>query len=132
MCAKSLQSCQILCDPVDSSPPGSSVYGISRQEYWSGLPFISPGDLPNSTIESRSPALQVGSLLTELLGKWEGPLLLSNHHLGKSVCYPIPENVSKIQFTESLISLLFRVILNMAYSSTFCTYHKIIGSRILF
>jgi len=32
---------------------------FSRQEYWSGLPFPSPGDLPNSRIEHRSPALQV-------------------------------------------------------------------------
>ena len=36
-----------------------------RQEYWSGLPFPSPGDLPNPGIKSRSPALQVDSLLTE-------------------------------------------------------------------
>ena len=35
---------------------------FSRQEYWSGLPFPSPGDLPNSGIEPRSPALQADSL----------------------------------------------------------------------
>ena len=40
--------------------------GFSRQEYWSGLPFPAPGDLPNPRIEPRSPALQEGSLLTEL------------------------------------------------------------------
>ena len=40
--AKSLQSCPTLCDPIDGSPPGSSVPGILRQEYWSGLPFLSP------------------------------------------------------------------------------------------
>ena len=40
--AKSLQSCQTLCDPMDGSPPGSSYTGFSRQEYWSGLPFPSP------------------------------------------------------------------------------------------
>ena len=33
------------CDPMDYSPPGSSVHGISRQEYWSGLLFPFPGDL---------------------------------------------------------------------------------------
>ena len=38
-----VQSCLTLCDPVDCSPPGSSVHGFSRQEYWSGLPFPSPG-----------------------------------------------------------------------------------------
>ena len=34
-----------LCNAMDYSPPGSSVHGISRQEYWSGLPFPTPGDL---------------------------------------------------------------------------------------
>ena len=40
--AKSLQSCPTLCDPIDGSPPGSTVPGFSRQEHWSGLPFPSP------------------------------------------------------------------------------------------
>ena len=39
--------------------------GFSRQEYWSGLPFLSPGDLPDPGIESRSPALQADSLPPE-------------------------------------------------------------------
>jgi len=39
--------------------------GFSRQERWSGFPFPSPGDLPNPTIEPRSPALQADSLLYE-------------------------------------------------------------------
>ena len=39
---------------------------FSRQEYWSGLPFPSPGYLPDPGIEPRSPALQADSLLTEL------------------------------------------------------------------
>ena len=40
--AKSLQSCPTLCDPIDSSPPGSPFLGFARQEHWSGLPFPSP------------------------------------------------------------------------------------------
>ena len=40
--AKSLQSCPTLCDPIDGSPPGSLIPGILRQEYWRGLPFLSP------------------------------------------------------------------------------------------
>ena len=42
---------------------------FSRQEYWSGMPFPSPGDLPDPRIEPRSPALQSDSLLTEPPGK---------------------------------------------------------------
>ena len=43
--------------------------GFSRQEYWSGLPFPSPGDLPNPGIKPRSPALQTDALLSEPPGK---------------------------------------------------------------
>ena len=42
---------------------------FSRQEYWSGLPFPSPGDLPDSRIEPGSPAFQADSLLSEPPGK---------------------------------------------------------------
>ena len=42
---------------------------FSRQDYWSGLPFPSPGDLPNPGIKLWSPALQADSLPTELQGK---------------------------------------------------------------
>ena len=42
---------------------------FSRQEYWSGLPFPSPGDLPNPGIEPRCPTLQADALPSELPGK---------------------------------------------------------------
>ena len=42
---------------------------FSRQEYWNGFPFPSPGDLPNPGIEPRSPTLQADALLSELPGK---------------------------------------------------------------
>ena len=50
--------------------------GFSRQEYWSGLPFPSPGDLPDPGIEPRSPAFQADALTTEPPGK---PQLHANH-----------------------------------------------------
>ena len=43
--------------------------GFSRQEYWSGLPFPSPGDLPDPGIEPRSPALHADALISEPPGK---------------------------------------------------------------
>ena len=43
--------------------------GFSRQEYWSGLPFPSPGDLPHPGIEPRSPTLQADALTSEPRGK---------------------------------------------------------------
>ena len=42
---------------------------FSRQEYWSGLPFLSPGDLPDPGIEPGSPALEAHTLLSEPPGK---------------------------------------------------------------
>ena len=48
---------------MDYSLPGSSVHGIFWQEYWSGLPFPSPEDLPNPGIEpTMCPALQADTL----------------------------------------------------------------------
>ena len=44
-------SCIWLCDPMDCSPPGSSFHEISWQEYWNGLPFPPPGDLPDTGIK---------------------------------------------------------------------------------
>ena len=42
------------CDPVNRGLPGSSVHGISRQEYWSGLPFPTAANLPDPGIEPAS------------------------------------------------------------------------------
>ena len=56
--------------PMDCSLPGSSVHGgFSRQEYWSGFPCPSSGDLPNPGIKPRSPALQADSSPSEPSGK---------------------------------------------------------------
>ena len=63
------QSCPILCNHMDYSPPGFPVHGILQARNWSGLPCPSPGDLPNPGIEPRSPALQADSLPAELPGK---------------------------------------------------------------
>jgi len=54
---------------MDYSPPGSTLREFSRQEYWNGMLFPSPGDLPNPEIEPGSPALQADSLPLVPLGK---------------------------------------------------------------
>ena len=58
-----------LCDPMDCSPPGLLSVEFSRQEYWSGLPFPSLGDLPNPGIELRSPTSAGRFFTTEPPGK---------------------------------------------------------------
>ena len=62
---KSLSRVQLFATPwaVVYQAPQSTEF--SRQEYWSGLPFPSPGDLPNQGIEPRSPCLQVDTLPSE-------------------------------------------------------------------
>ena len=63
---------------MDCSPPGSSVHGILQaRDYWSGMPFPPPGDLPDPGIEPTSlasPALAGGFFKTASPGKpWVGP-----------------------------------------------------------
>ena len=66
-------SCGRLC-----STPWATAYqapppmGFSRQEYWSGVPLPSPGDLPNPGIKPRSPTLQADALPSEPPGKSNG------------------------------------------------------------
>ena len=51
MHAKLLPSCPALFNPMDCSLPGPPSMGFSRQEYWNGLPFPPPGDLPDPGIK---------------------------------------------------------------------------------
>ena len=60
------KSCPTLTTPQTVARQASVSMGFSRQEYWSGLTFPSPGDLPNPGTEPRSPALKADSLPTEL------------------------------------------------------------------
>ena len=63
------KSCPTLVTPWTIACKAPLSMGFSRHEYWSGLPFLSPGDLPDPGIEPGSPALQADSLPTELQGK---------------------------------------------------------------
>ena len=63
------KSCLTLATPWTVACQVPPTMGFSRQEYCSGLPFPSPGDLPEPGIEPGFPALQEDSLLTELRGK---------------------------------------------------------------
>ena len=60
------KSCPTLSIPWITACQAPLSMGLLRQEYWSGLPFPSPGDLPNPGIEPGSPAFQVDDIPTEL------------------------------------------------------------------
>ena len=62
---KSLSRVQLSATPWTVAYEASPSMGFSRQEYWSGLLFLSPGDLPDPGIEPRSPALEADALTSE-------------------------------------------------------------------
>ena len=128
-----LQLCLTLRDSMDCSPPGSSVH--SRQEYWSGLPFPLPGDLPDPGIELMSPvppALQADSLPTGLLGNLF--LLIFKLYNMYSFClwkvsqikWNITQQFVRFSHTFACSNSSFFLV----QSSTVCLYHNY--SHILF
>ena len=76
---KVAHSCPTLCDTMDCVACQASPLsvGFLSHEYWSGLPFPSPGDPPDLGIEPGSPAFQIDSLLSETLGKPLNPCPVS-------------------------------------------------------
>ena len=65
---KSLSRVRLFATPWTAAHQAPPSIGFSRQEYWSGLPFPSPGDLPDPGIEPRSPALQADALTLSYKG----------------------------------------------------------------
>ena len=63
------KSCPTLATPWTVAHQAPLSMEFSRQEYWSGLPFPSPGDLPDPGIKPRSPSLQADTLPSEPPGK---------------------------------------------------------------
>ena len=82
------QSRPNLCDSLDCTRQAPLSTEFSRQEYWSGLPFPSPGGLPDAGIELKSPALQENSFWTTrgVKNRWVYNLFLS----GKKIQAFIP------------------------------------------
>ena len=72
---KSLSRVQLFATPWTITCQASPFMEFSRKEYWSGVPFLSPEDLPNSGIKTGSPALQADALPSEPPGK---PYQLTN------------------------------------------------------
>ena len=75
---KSLSPVRLFATPWTVAHQAPPSMGFSRQEYWSGLPFPSPGDLRDPGIKPRSPALQADVLTSEPPGK---PVGVKDSHL---------------------------------------------------
>ena len=107
VCAKLLQSCSTLCDPMDCNPPA-----FFRQEYWSGLPCPPPGELPDPGIKPVSlvsPALAGGFFTTtatweaqEQLKSCQLPFILFSFFLHKCFLFTFYPTF-KARKTETII-----------------------------
>ena len=73
VCVCMLSHVQLFVTPGTVAHQAPLSMGLSRQEYWSGLPFPPPGDLPNPGIKPKSPALQADALPSESPGKPQIP-----------------------------------------------------------
>ena len=113
------------CDPIDCTHQAPLSMGFSRQEYWSGLPFPSPGDLPHPGIEPRSPVLHADSLPTELWGKPQRCLQNLNHS-SRASCKPESLKL-KSEVAQSCLTLCDPMDCNLPGSSV----HGILQARIL-
>ena len=102
MKVKSLSRVRLFVIPwtvADQAPPSM---GFSRQECWSGLPFPSPGDLPDPGIEPGSPALQADALPSEPPGK---PNYARNGSLNIKevlICLSLPHTMFPLLLTSDI------------------------------
>ena len=86
------KSCTTLVTPCTVAHQAPLCMRFSRQKYWSGLPFPSPGDLPDPVIEPRSPALQTNTLLSEPPGGLIGQIgILKNNNKNSLISYHMKE-----------------------------------------
>ena len=100
---KSLSGVRLFATPWTVAHKAPLSTGFSRQEYWSGLPFPSPGDLPHPGIEPRSPALQADALTSEPPGK---PIKSNSQNIcQRLVNWEISQSVYKL--IEDKVSIPF-------------------------
>ena len=93
ICCTAAQGYPMLCDPVDCSPPGSSVQGIfqARVLGWVAIPFSR--EIPNPGIKPRSPKLQADSLPSEPLGGYKQQAFLSHSSRGWKSKVKVPADL---------------------------------------
>ena len=108
------------CDPRDCSHQAPLFMGFSRQEYWSGLPFPSPGDLPDLGMELESPAMQADSLPSD---SPEKPYIFSKQLKHK---FSVPVNILSLNQDCEKCSSCWKhlhILLLVAYQGDKCGAH---------
>ena len=116
LCAKSLQSCPTLCDPMDCSQQALLSMKFSRQEYWHALPCSPPGDLPNPGIKPTSlisPALAGGFFTTSVI--WEALIAdITSYYEFYFLCSPT--SILLISYLHGIIFQSFIFFLTCVYA----------------
>ena len=123
---KSLSHVQLFATPWTVAYQAPLSMGFSRQEYWSGLPFPSPGDLPNPGIEPEFPAFQADALTSEPPGKHKGEAISVGVCLTLSK-YQHAEGEREHEVTQSYLTLCDPMVCSLPGSSA----HGIFKARIL-
>ena len=110
------KSCPTLETPWTVACQATLSMGFPRQEYWSGLPFYSPGDLPNPGIKPTSPSLEGRFFIAKLPGK---PYTEVYHYYVFKSMFKIKSNNSntvidtkEISWNENIIKVGFEFILS--------------------
>ena len=98
---KSLSRVQLFATPWTVAYQAPQSMGFSRQEYWSGLPFPSPGDLPNPGIEPGSPTLQADALPSEPPGKPQRQLLTFQNLSSTFLWEPFDNSTTVAEYHKS-------------------------------
>ena len=107
----SLSHVRLFATPWTIAYQGPQSMGCSRQEYWSGLPFPSPGDLPDPGIEPRSPALQADALPLSYQGSPKETPNLRMSLFYKYIIQCIQRSFSFTFKTQDLSSNAFKAVL---------------------
>ena len=116
------QSYLTLRNPMDCNPPAPLSMKFSQQEYWSGLPFPPPGDLPDPGIETGSPSLQADSFPSQQPGK--PPQCLYFHILRAVqkrflvICIRFTVRLTYMSFSVSLFVTERKSIINAYFQET--------------
>ena len=120
---KLLLSSKCMCSVISNSatpwtvPRQAPLMEFSRQEYWSRLPYLLPGDLPDPGIEPRSPTLQADSLPSEPLGSYQQSLALICECISP-ISASVSHGISSCVFLCRSFSLLIKIlVINLGHTS---------------
>ena len=127
-----MKSCLTLATPWTVPCQVILSVGFSRQEYWSGLPFPSPGNLPNPGIKPRSPALQKSSMFYLFIPPYflvpGSPLIF--YHLHSFPCFRMSKSMQP--FKTWFFYLVMHFFSSISFHGLIAHFHLMLSNGLLF